>query len=183
MNFIDRSAEIIAKSIRNNYSEAGSEVALKYALSLLINSFTSITIAILFSASIGRLTECIVGITAYTVLRFFAGGLHTTSSLACCVLSIFIFITISFFRFEYGSVFLFLDLISIGILVRTAPKDIENVSSFNPKYYPLLKITAIVIVGSNLIINSSLLSVAFFIQAFLTTDFAYQIRDNLERGK
>jgi accessory gene regulator B len=181
MNFIDRSAESLAKSIRHHYSEAGSEVALKYALSLLINTVTAITVSLLFCALTGRFAECAIGITAYTVMRYFTGGLHASSSLSCCILSIIIFITIAFSSFPYSYVGIALDLLSIGIFFITAPNDIKNISSIDPKYYPLLKLIAILLVSSNFFIHSTLLSAAFFIQAFLTTKPAYKIRDLLER--
>jgi accessory gene regulator B len=182
MNFIDRAAESIAQSIRRNNPNAGSEVALKYASSLLINTLTAITAALLISMVTGHFYSCLIGIVSFTLVRFVSGGMHMSTSVSCCVLSIVIFITASYVNFDYSSIFILMDITSIIILMITAPNDIKNVSSIDPKYYPLLKLIAVVLVASNFWIQSSVLTAAFIIEAFLTTTLAYKLRDLIEGG-
>ncbi|MBE1441154.1 accessory gene regulator B family protein [Paenibacillus sp. OAS669] len=181
MNFIDSSAHAIAKCIRRNYSEAGSEIALRYAISLLINTLTAICVAVIITFFTGHVAECIVGIISFIVIRYVSGGMHMSSSLSCCILSIIIFITISNFTFHYSVAFFIIDSLSLIIFIITAPNNIKNVSSINEKYYPLLKLISVIFVGCNFIINSTVLSAAFIIQAFLTTTISYKLRDVIER--
>lgn len=181
MNFIDRSAEVITKSIRNNYPDAGSEVALRYSLILVINSTISILSAILFCSLTGHLYQCLIGIFAYILIRSLTGGLHASSSLSCCILSIIIFVTIAFTNYNYNMIFILLDIISVTIFLCTAPNNIKDMSNIHPKYYSLLKLSSLIIVSSNFLIQSTILTAAFFIQAFLTTKLAYLIKDAIER--
>ncbi|MEK3909854.1 accessory gene regulator B family protein [Paenibacillus sp. FSL H7-0331] len=181
MNFIDYYSESIAKSIRKYNANAGSEAVLKYALSLLINTTTAVIISLLISAFAGHFTACLVGIIAFVAIRSITGGLHLSSSLSCCIFSVFIFICVGFSTFTFNYYYLFIDLISILIYYRTAPNDIQNMSSLDPKFYPLLKGVAIMLVLSNLIFQSTVLTSAFFIQAILTTQPAYKLRDIIER--
>jgi accessory gene regulator B len=69
----------------------------------------------------------------------------------------------------------------MSIFYKTAPNGIENVSSINPKYYPLLKFLSIALVSLNFIVQSPVISAALFMQAVLTTQPAYTIRDYIER--
>ncbi|MFC6458720.1 MULTISPECIES: accessory gene regulator B family protein [Paenibacillus] len=181
MNVIDQSAEYLAKSIRNNHAGAGSEIALKYSLILLINTSLAMIISIMICLATGHLLQCLLGIFAYMLIRFVSGGMHMSSSLSCCLLSIVIFVTIAFTTHTYNSFFIILDIISLITFFITAPNNIQDVSKISPKYYPYLRILAIIIVSSNFFIQSSILSTAFFIQAFLTTKYSYILRDFVER--
>ncbi|PZE21007.1 accessory gene regulator B family protein [Paenibacillus xerothermodurans] len=180
MNFIDHSAKSIAKSIRSHHSEAGSEVALTYALSLLINTLTAIVAALIVCSIAGHFVPCVIGMFSFILLRFVSGGMHMSSSLSCCVLTASIFIFTGFMTFDYSVTFMVLDAISMIILLITAPNDIQNVSSIDTKYYPLLKLAALLIVASNFYVQSTVLTAAFISQAFLTTPIAYTIRDTIE---
>lgn len=180
MNPIDQSATFLARSIRNNHADAGSEVALKYSLTLLINTLLSVSISTIVCLVTGHFIECLVGIFTYVIIRFVTGGLHMSSSLSCCFLSIIMFIGIAFTTFNYNSLFILLDVVSICTFCFTAPNNIQDVSNINPKYYPILRILAVAFVASNFYIQSTNLTAAFFIQAFLTTKYSYKIRDFVE---
>lgn len=181
MNFIDRSAESIAKSIRRNYDKAGSEAVLKYSLNLVINTLTAIMVAFLFCTFTGHIYQFLIAFISFITIRFVTGGMHMSSSLTCCIMTATIFIVASLTDFNYDKVFLILDSISIVIFLITVPNDIQGFSSLDSKYYPLLKIIAVLIVSSNFIIHSTVLTASFIIQAFLTTPIAYKARDLLER--
>ncbi|SFL24888.1 accessory gene regulator B [Paenibacillus sp. 1_12] len=181
MSIIDQSAEFLAKSIRKNYSEAGSETALKYALSLIINTFISITISLLFCLITGHFIQCVLGIAAFILIRSITGGMHASSSMSCCIISILIFNTIAFVTFDYSLYSAVLDAAAIVVFLITTPNNIQNMSSLDPKYYPILKLIAVLMVSSNFIIQSTMLTAAFCIQAFLTTSPAYRLRDFIER--
>lgn len=181
MNIIDRSALSIARAIRNNYPDAGSEIALKYTLSLLINSFSAIVITLCICLMTDHVIQGITVIFSYTLLRIVSGGAHMPTSLSCCITSIVLFTVIAHLPFEYSYIHIFLDLVSIYILFLKAPEGIENVSSIDRKYYPLLKAISICLVASSFYFQSSLLSFAFFAQAIFLTNFAYKAINFIER--
>jgi accessory gene regulator B len=181
MNIIDRSAVAIAKSIRANYPDAASETVLKYSLSLMINSFGAVAITLIVCAFTGHLIEGVTVIFFYTLLRVVSGGAHMPTSLSCCITSIIIFTSIAHTSFEYSYITVIIDLITLLILLMKAPEGIQNVSRIDPKYYPLLKAVSLGLVLSNFYVQSSLLSITFFVQTLFLTPFAYKAIAYYER--
>jgi accessory gene regulator B len=183
MNFIDRSALAIARTIRKNYSEAGSEYALKYSMSLIINTTIAVTITLIIAAFTNHLREALLVLLFYALLRSFSGGLHLSSSLSCCITTIVVMTSLTHISISYWPYGLILDCISIVILSIKAPDGLEKVSRIDPKYFPLLKIISIFIVGSNFYFQYYLMSTAFFIQSLALTQIAYRLVNYLERGE
>jgi accessory gene regulator B len=181
MNIIEKASLSLAKSIRANYPEAASEEVLKFSLNILINSVSSIIISLLVCLITGHFSAGILAILSYTLLRIFSGGVHLSSSITCCILSIIIFISSSHLVYNYFDLGLILDLTSIGIILFTAPSRIEQVTRIDPKYYPVLKIISIMIIFTNFFIQSHIISTSFFIQSLLTTPISYKVVYFLER--
>lgn len=181
MNIIEKASLRIAKSIRANYPEAASEDVLKFSLIILINTLSAIIISLIICGVTGHFLAGVIAIFSYTLLRFFSGGVHLSSSVSCCILSILIFVTIAHVSYSYWYTGFILDLISIIILIFTAPSGIDQVTQVDPKYYPYLKIISIFIVSINLFIHSDIVSSAFFIQAMLTTSLSYKVVYIIER--
>ncbi|GMX64197.1 hypothetical protein Elgi_34650 [Paenibacillus elgii] len=181
MNPIDSMASYLAKAIRKHNEHAGSEIALKYALSLIINTSFAITVSLLISAITNRLDEAITGIVVFLLIRYVSGGVHLSSSLACCITSIFIFTTIANVPSEYTEISIYLNAISFMILLFTAPNNIKDVSRIPEKFYPLLKVITLLIISSNFFIKSTVFTAAFIIQAVLTTRYSYKIIYYFER--
>ncbi|TBL81190.1 accessory gene regulator B family protein [Paenibacillus thalictri] len=181
MNFIDRSAHFFAVSIRKHNPNAASETALKYALSLLINTIVAFIVTYIICFFTSHVAQVTVGIVAFLFIRYFSGGLHMSSSLSCCIFTIGIFVILGHVDFPYHYAGYFCDAASIAIFFKTAPNGIENVSRIKPKYYPLLKWICMVTAASNFFIQSPVFSAAFLMQAVLTTTPAYNLRDFVER--
>lgn len=181
MNPIDSAASYLAKVIRKHNEHAGSEIALKYALSLTINTSLAITVSLLISLITNRFDEAIIGIGIFLLIRYVSGGVHLSSSVACCITSILIFITIANVPTEYTSISMYLNIISFIILFFTAPNNIKDVSRIPQKFYPLLKIVTLLIISSNFFIKSTVFTAAFILQAVLTTKYTYKIINYFER--
>jgi len=181
LNIIDRAAYYLTSQIRKYNPNAASEQILFYSLSLTINTLSSISVALLFSFFTGQLLNTIVSITAFLLLRYVSGGVHLSTSLRCCILSLFLFVLSSHVTFDFYYMGLILTIISSLILLVTAPNNIQNISRIPTSYYPLLKTISLVIVLSNLFFQSSVLSASFFIQAMLTTGSAKIVINILER--
>ncbi|MCR8631040.1 accessory gene regulator B family protein [Paenibacillus radicis (ex Xue et al. 2023)] len=181
MNFIDKSATLIASSIRKNNPQAASQAVLFYALSLLINVTLTIIIVIFISSFTNHLSKALLVILCYTLLRIVSGGAHLASSLACCIASSIIFITASHLEYDFFYIGFILNTAALLILLKTAPQGIEGVSRIDKKYYPLLKLISVAIVFSNYYFQMDLLSTAFFIQALHTTKLFENSIHYLER--
>ncbi|SCW85189.1 accessory gene regulator B [Paenibacillus tianmuensis] len=181
MNPIDSMASYLAKVIRKHNEHAGSEIALKYALSLTINTSLATIVSLLISVITNRFNEAIIGICIFLLIRYVSGGIHLSSSLACCITSILIFVTIANVPTEYTQLSVYLNIISFIILLFTAPNNIKDVSRIPQKFYPLLKIVTLVIISSNFFIKSTVFTAAFIIQAVLTMKYTYKIVSYFER--
>jgi accessory gene regulator B len=182
MNFIDRTAERVAFFVRQNNPNAGSETALKYSFSLIFNTFISICISLLICLFTGHESQAIICISAFLLLRYLSGGVHLSSSVACCFVSVLITIVPAHMAFPYEKYGLSLDVISIIILLFRAPNGIENISNINPKYYPILKLFCVALVFSNILyFRTPILASVFLIQALSVTQTAYKVVNSLER--
>lgn len=183
MNFIDACATKCTSFIRSNYKDAASEKVLFYALSLFINSFVAISVSLLIAAISGHFLQALYVITLYTVLRFFSGGLHLSTSLRCCIFSIIVFTFTSHLELDYSQLHLgfILTLVSAVILLVTAPQGIKNHSRIDERYYPILKVISVGLVLSNLYFESSILAFAYFVQALQTTKLGYKIIHYIEK--
>ncbi|CAG7657380.1 accessory gene regulator B family protein [Paenibacillus allorhizosphaerae] len=181
MNLIDRSATRIAKTIRENYPQAASEQVLVYALSLSINSILAISTTLFISYFTNHFLESITTIGCFLLLRYFSGGVHLNSSLACCLVTILVLTVLTHLSFNYVFLGLIFDIISIIILYLKAPHGIQDVSRINPKYYPVLKWFCILFVSSNFIIHSPLLSATFLVQTLTLTRIGNSLFILLER--
>ncbi len=162
MNFIDRSAHSLAGKIRSNYPSAASQTLLTYSLSLIINSSLSVLIVLLVSAFTGKVTESLIVICGYTLLRIASGGIHFQSSLVCCLFSAMVFLISSHSQYDYVYLGMLLDAAAILLVVNYAPSGIRDVSTISPKYYPLLKLISAMIISTNFYFHLPMLSTAFF---------------------
>lgn len=168
MNIIDTSAHKIAIKITQHHPGSASYAVLFYSLSLLINTMIAIIMSLAISFFTTKFLETLTVIFFFILLRYFSGGLHLKSSLACCIFSICVFLFSSHLDYPFDFIGFFLNVFSIIILIFTAPYGLENISKIDQKYYPLLKVASILIVSINFYLKFSYLSTSFFIQSLLT---------------
>lgn len=184
MNIIDRAALGIAQSIRRNYPEAPSEVALKYSLSLLINTLSAITVSMGVCIATGHWKQGAIVVFFFLFMRYFSGGVHLRSSLTCSLTSAGIVIVLAHLQFNYWYLGFLCSLAAFMIYAIKAPDGIEKVSRVDPRYYPLLKAICLAVVALNMLVfQSSLLSAVFLTQALTLTNQAYTFIHYLERRK
>ncbi len=181
MNISESAADYLAKAIRRHHPEAASEEVLKYALIIVLNTLATIFTVLLVCAFTGHFIQGVTVLFAFALLRYFSGGVHLNSSVSCTIVSSAVLLFIIHIDFDYWYSGFVLDLLSIVITGLMAPSGMEKVSRIDPKYYPVLKIVSILIISSNLLFHSSLLSAAFFIQALSLTKPAHRLVHLLER--
>jgi accessory gene regulator B len=164
---LDSLANRIAISIKNaNPEKTNSVEVLTFALILLINGLTSFAIALFIGALTGKFLLTALAIVSFVLLRFCSGGFHFQSSVTCTWVSSALFIIIPHIPINHTWVQI-LTVLSLLLILVYAPARIEQHSNIPRKYYPLLKCIALVLVGMNVIIQSPILTLAFFGQAVL----------------
>ncbi|MGF9913917.1 accessory gene regulator B family protein [Paenibacillus ehimensis] len=181
MNFFDRVATRIARTIRENYPEAASEKVLFYSLSLLLNTMFAIVVTLSLCMMTKHLAEAAVTILIFLLIRYLSGGFHFSSSMICSLWTIFILTMSAHVRFDYFYTGACFDVISIIIFGLKAPKGLNNISRIAPKYYPILKCVCVLFISLNFFIQSSMLSTIFLIQALTLTETVYFILSAAER--
>ncbi|MGF7032090.1 accessory gene regulator B [Paenibacillus mucilaginosus] len=181
MNWIDRTAMKLAVTIRNHDPEASSEKILFYSLSLLINTLTAVTSILLIAISTGHLTEGIIAILTFLIIRNVTGGFHLKSSWNCCLFTILLVTTPIFFHYPFWNLGGILNLLSLIIVFIKAPQGINNVSRIDPKYHRLLKFFAMLLIILNFFIESPLIATIFFLQSLTLLNSTYTLVSLIER--
>lgn len=181
VNFMEKLALRIAKSIRNNYEQSGSEEALTYSLLLLINTFLALVITLIISFFTGHVWPALLVFLSFFIIRTITGGVHLSTPISCCIFSSVLLTSLAHVNFEYGSIGYILDSLSILIFALLAPYGSEKINTMDPKHYPKLKCLSILLVASNFFIHSHLLTAVFFVQALTLTKYAYWLIETIER--
>ncbi|GGF72368.1 accessory gene regulator [Paenibacillus albidus] len=155
----------MAESIKKNVPESPTSTAvMKFALSVIINAVMIIVLSLFISFFTGRITEVILGLLAFPLLRQASGGYHMKSGMKCVLFSTALITVISLADLQYKHIFM-MGLISLVLVGVYAPSNIEKQSRTPKKYYPLLKFISLIIVALNLFIGSSVLAATFFAQS------------------
>lgn len=169
---VDALSEKIAISINKNNPGSSSVPVLKIGISALINQIIITACVMILGLITGKITETIIAVVAFPFLRYFSGGFHFKSSTHCnIVTSSFILLSI-YIPIGYWYNGLIFNIASIVLLAINAPSGIKR-SRLDKKYFPILKLLAVVIVAANFFIQSPVLSLVFFIQS-LTTPRIFQ---------
>ncbi len=164
---VEQLAEKLAISINKKNPNSSSIIVLRYALVSLINLIIIMGFIIIVGLVSGRIVEAVVAVVAFPALRYFSGGLHLRSSMICNIISA-IFMLISIYApLHYWYTGFIINLISFSILFLYAPSGVQK-SKISKSQYPMLKLVALLIVSSNLIFHSPVLSIAFFAQSITT---------------
>jgi accessory gene regulator B len=181
-NLTDILSKRIASFIRQNDPNAASEAVLKYALTAILNTISTIVIVLLFSIFTSHFVEAVIVILSFMFLRYFSGGVHLRSSMNCIIVTSCLWIGLAHVSLDYWKAGMILNVLSLIIISIKAPNGIENVSRMDPKYFPLLKVISMLIISSNFFIESPLLSTVFFAQSLTLLNFAYKFFNFMERS-
>ncbi|WP_379167144.1 accessory gene regulator ArgB-like protein [Paenibacillus roseus] len=161
MNYI---AYSLAVKIKNIVPEHPRSVeVLSYSLSFLLNSFFTSMLTFLISFMTGRVLEAIIVMCGFAFLRQLSGGYHLKSGMLCIVVSTGILTGLS--MANLNSRFTVAATIVAAILALVyAPSGIERQTRIPTKYFPLLKISTVAVILTNLFFLSDVLAAAFLFQ-------------------
>ncbi|MGG0754121.1 accessory gene regulator ArgB-like protein [Brevibacillus laterosporus] len=168
---IEKTAEKIAISIKSAGGEETASIdVLRYALIIVLNGLFVIMVSLTCGWLTDKFIETLLMLLGFVTLRLVSGGIHLHSSALCTFVSILIFVTLPHVAInEQTSIYLL--GISIILALLFAPSRIEGHSRIDKKYYPVLKLISIIIIGFDFFILSPALAKAFFIQSLSLIHF------------
>lgn len=140
-----------------------SEAVLKYALEVVYNVVFIVGFTIIISLWTGKITQALILMASFALLRQISGGIHLKSGLACVMVSTALFSTLS--MIDVGDNAIFLNAFSLIIVILFAPSDIEKQTRIPQKYFPLLKCGAIFLITISLFLNYQTVSLGLFVQS------------------
>jgi accessory gene regulator B len=167
MNPVDQLSSIIAEAIKRNSTNSSSIPVLKLGISTTLNFSIMVLIVTAITLFTNDFLKGLFAVIAFCGLRYFSGGLHIKSANVCNIISAAIVLISVYLPTIYWYNGLVFNILSVGLLLWNAPSGIKR-SKLPVKYYPVLKLIAVVIVSANFFFQSSLLATVFFIQALTT---------------
>jgi accessory gene regulator B len=165
---IEAIAESIALSVKRNYPDSSSVEVLKMGLVAGINLLITVFLVLGVSAITGDIKSGLVAVIGFPMLRYFSGGIHLKSSHLCNVITSTMMLLSIYMRVEYWYNGFIITIITILLLLIYAPSGIKR-SRLGKEHYPKLKLIAILIVSSNFLLQSHVLTFAFLLQSLTTT--------------
>ena len=161
---IEAWAEKLAVSIKNsNEKQTGSVAVMQYALIIVINFLIPYSAAALVGLLTGQFTETLLAIAAFVLIRSVSGGYHLQSSTWCMVATLLVVALPPHLPFPQDGI-LYTSLFSLLLFAIFAPANIRGYARMPEKYFPLMKLVSLVLVGSNLILQSPTLAIIFLLQ-------------------
>lgn len=160
---------------------------IKYGIdATIMNSYKAVLLVAL-GAYLGILEYLLIAFLSFGLLRTFAGGFHLKQDWTCLILTTSVFLGIVYAGIYTNLPFiieLFVYLIGLMLVVLYSPADTEDKPYVNPKVRKRLKIGAIIVTISYIILTSTIFrdtitgniiiySLAF--ESFFITPFAYKI--------
>ncbi|WP_025684824.1 accessory gene regulator ArgB-like protein [Paenibacillus maysiensis] len=161
---IEMMALRIARHIKHAVPDhPASTQVLKFVLAAILNTVFIITLTLTVSLFTGKLIEVVIIMMAFAFLRQMTGGLHLKSGMGCVAVSTLLFTGLSFVKLDYNWT-IGATLVSMLLIFVFAPAGIERQTRIPPRYFPLLRSGAFIVVSFNLFIANPFLAISFFVQ-------------------
>lgn len=155
-----------------NPEETVSIDVMKFALIGIIHNILTLSTAFFIGLILGQFYETLVAAVSFMGLRFVSGGFHFKSPWSCLIFSSFIFISIPFCsNLLLESELIVVNTISLLLCLLFAPSNIKNHIRVSEKYFPLFKLISLVVIITNYIFITPIITVAFFVQSVTLITF------------
>lgn len=148
-----------------NEEETASIEVMKYSLSLILNNLSVFACTALIGYFLGVLDKALIAYGSFALLRFFSGGYHHKSLDWCVVLSVMLFIGISFVPVS-STVAIVLTVLALILVGYLAPNNMRN-TTISPRIIPYFKMVSCFIVALSLLFHSDVMTLAIFSQSVL----------------
>ncbi|SEO18593.1 accessory gene regulator B family protein [Paenibacillus sp. OV219] len=163
---LQRAAAALHARIKESGAEAPSVPVIVYALEIVFNTVSIALLVLLVGLATGELLRTAELLILFAVVRFISGGYHLPSNSYCIIVSTIVLATLP--HINLPDAFMFgLTCASLLMMIIFAPANYDTYARIAPKYYPLMKLLACLIVAANLLLQSDMLALAFAVQAVL----------------
>ncbi|WP_068775798.1 accessory gene regulator B family protein [Paenibacillus sp. FJAT-26967] len=176
MNYVNKYADSLANKIKSAYPEGSSVEVNRLGLIVILNQLIVMSLVLLICLFTGHFWSAFLCSIVYPILRDNSGGFHFRSSTICNIITATFVIIAVHSSFPFWNAGFILNLGAAIILFIYAPSGIKQ-SRLDKKYYPLIKLLAVLIVSINFFLQWEVLSVLFFIQACTTITFFQKVLD------
>ncbi|RFB35684.1 accessory gene regulator ArgB-like protein [Brevibacillus sp. VP] len=164
---IEKISKKIATQINKaNPDQTSSIAVLTYSISVTINFLVVLIFSFLFGSIFGKLIETIIALFSFMLLRAFSGGYHLKSLDGCAVVTIGIMSIIPHIPMTSMPAVVLTAISALLVLIQ-APNNVYDEVRVPKAKYLLLKMVSVLIVCSNFVFISPILSLSFFVQSVL----------------
>ncbi|MBJ6361610.1 accessory gene regulator ArgB-like protein [Paenibacillus sp. GCM10012307] len=162
---IDSLAEKLAIAIKKtNEKDTVSVGVMKYALIIVINFLIPYTSALMIGLISGKFAETALSVLALILVRAVSGGYHFQSSTVCSIVTMLVAAAPPHIPLPEGWN-VFITAVSFILFAIFAPANIKGYARMPEKYFPLMKVISLFIVGSNFFFQLPVFTMIFIIQA------------------
>lgn len=161
--------EVLARHLAGRMKQAipdepVSEAVLRYGWAIVLNTVFTLALSAVFGLALGKLAETMTVLFAFALLRAFTGGYHFKSGTICVVVSSATAAALTLIQ-PGGYLVLTMTVVSGVLVALYAPAGIERQTRIPVAYHPLLKVVGLLLVLTNLRIQSDLLALSWFVQS------------------
>lgn len=148
---------------RNERNDVSKEV-MKYALISIMTNTATIILSLCIGLIDGKFKETCIALIVTAALRLLAGGRHLSSPVLCIIASSAVVAVVPFIPLNTPLIYA-CSVVSILLVWRYAPVDFKNNTRISDKTLTIMKYTGMALILSNLLIQSEILAVSWFIVA------------------
>ncbi|GAB6988000.1 accessory gene regulator ArgB-like protein [Paenibacillus pini] len=162
---MDNVALKIAEGVKRQVPNHKSSVAvLKHGAAISLNVLFIVGLTLSLSFITGYTKGAAISLVGFGLLRLLSGGVHLKAGEWCVVVTTVLLTAISIVDLSILYVQM-LNLLSLILVSLFAPSNIEKQSRIPKEKYVQLRMICILIVMCNVLIQSPVLAVTFFVQA------------------
>lgn len=163
---IDKITMKLSIALKSKYPNELPEVeTINYVHKFILSNILPIVIILTIAALTGNLASISLSLIGFAVLRAFSGGVHLKKLESCLLLSTAIIVGIPWLSDWVADYTTILTIIASILVLIYAPSNIRKQTLIPERFFIYLKIISFIIVVSNLLIESKVLAMAFFVQA------------------
>lgn len=155
----------LAQGLKNRVpSHPGSVEVYRFAFEALFNIINPVILALLVSLFTGQILTTCLSLCAMASLRMISGGAHFKKPWLCTLFTATTAVVASISNLE-PTYIMVATSVSILLALIYCPSRIEGQTRIPSKYFPLLRLMAVMLIASNFLIGSSVIAVTFLIQS------------------
>lgn len=164
---IDQITNKLSLHLKTKYPEELPSLAVtRYSVKFIISNLLPLIILLISAWLLNLVPEVITAYLGFSILRMFSGGYHIKSADLCVVASVsLIYLIVGLSNYLSNYYKLLIIIISIILALIYSPSNIKKQTKIKEEYFIYLKIATILIIVSNIFINSNILTIAFFMQS------------------